>query len=169
VPHDGFDPFEPRRISRMPLPQDAPEDAPEEAPERSAEPPAPAEEQPAAPSFVCDPAPCDGAECAALARNQAIRLASAACARVLHLAFLRNPFFIARFVDDAIRAAGGEANARIRLRPEAATLCAGRVKCEIVADAALSPGEVVAETELGTIGATIEERARSLVRSMLDA
>jgi flagellar biosynthesis/type III secretory pathway protein FliH len=159
--HDGFEPFEPRRISRAPLPEPSPDEAPESSP---AAPRVPAEEQPEAPSAACD-----RAACASLVRNQAIQLASAACARALHVAFLRNPFFIARFVDDAIRAAGGEANARVRLRPDAAALCASRVKSEIIADDALSLGEVVAETELGTISATIEERAHTLVRSVFDA
>lgn len=111
---------------------------------------------------------CDPAACAIRVREQAIALAGQACARALREAIARNPLFVARFVDDALLAAGQSAVARVRLCPDAAAACAGRVRCEVVADGAMSPGEVVIETQGGAIRATLDERAHALARAAAD-
>ena len=102
-------------------------------------------------------------------RALAIRLAGEACARALHQAIARNPLFVARFVDDALRAAGGQNGARARVRHEAAAACANRVRCDLASDDALAPGEVVVETASGSVRATLEDRAQILVRAAADA
>jgi len=122
---------------------------------------APLAAQPVQPKYDSD-------ACAAAVREEAIRLAGLACARALHEAIARNPLFVTRFVEDALRASGDTSRARVRLRPVEASTCAGAVKCDVVADDALEPGEVVVECDRGTVRATIEERARRLARAAAD-
>jgi len=160
-----FVPFVPRRVRRSPLtdveppsapaPSDSENDAMRAAPSLPAQPPF---------ALACDPA-----GRAAAVREEAVRLAGLACARALHEAIARNPLFVTRFVEDALRASGDTSRARVRLRPVEASTCAGAVKCDVVADDALEPGEVVVECDRGTVRATIEERARRLARAAADA
>lgn len=104
----------------------------------------------------------------ALVRARAIELAGVACARALHAAVARNRLFVARFVDDAIAAAGKSSAKRVRLSPDDAAAIAGRVGADVVADPAVEAGEVVVETPSGSVRATIEERSASLVRAAAD-
>jgi flagellar biosynthesis/type III secretory pathway protein FliH len=110
----------------------------------------------------------DPSECEAAIRERAIRMAGIACARALHEAIARNPLFVARFVDDALAAFGDAKRARVRLSPADAVVCAGTVRCDVVADDALAPGEVVVESDVGSLRASIEARAERLARAAAD-
>jgi len=165
APQSGeFVPFVPRRVGRSPLtdveppsapaPSDSENDAMRAAPSLPAQPPF---------ALACDPA-----GRAAAVREEAVRLAGLACARALHEAIARNPLFVVRFVDDALRASGEMKDACVRLRPVDAATCADAVKCDVVADDALEPGEVVVESECGTVRSSIEERATRLVLAAAD-
>jgi hypothetical protein len=112
--------------------------------------------------------PCREASCAARVRERAIELAGEACARALHEAIAKNPLFVARFVDDAIEAAGRTSAKRVRLSPADAAACSGRVAIDVVADETVASGEVVVESANGTAGATIDRRAELLVRAMAE-
>jgi hypothetical protein len=101
-------------------------------------------------------------------RSSAIRLAASACARALHVAIARNPLFVARFVDDALRAMRTESSPRARLHPRFAIPCAPLIGCELVSDESLEPGEVILEAAGTRLSATLEERALDLVRSIAD-
>ena len=105
---------------------------------------------------------------AALIRERAIELAGAACAQALHAAIARNPLFVARFVDDAIEAAGRSSARRVRLSPADAAACGGRIAVDIIADDTMARGEVAVECANGTVGATIDRRAELLVRAIAD-
>ena len=111
----------------------------------------------------------DPSEFEAAIRERAIRLAGIACARALHEAIARNPLFVVRFVDDALAASGDAKGARVRLSAPDAAVCAGVVRCDVVADDALAPGEVVVESDGGSLRASIETRAERLVRAAADA
>lgn len=100
----------------------------------------------------------------ALVREQAIGIAGKACARALHAAIARNPLFIARFVEDAI-AAAGPSPTRVRLSPADAQACGAFVDAEVVADRLVARGEVVVDTADGSVRATIEKRCAILVRA----
>jgi hypothetical protein len=102
---------------------------------------------------------------AARIRAAAIGLAAAACARALRYAVDRNPRLLARFVDDALRAAGSPQHAIVLLAPSAVTSACEPGDHDYVADASLSPGDVFVECADGTLGATIEQRAEGLVRA----
>jgi hypothetical protein len=97
-------------------------------------------------------------------RAAAIELAATACARALRYAVDRNPRLVARFVDDALRAAGGPHNAVIRVAPAVAAVGAESQEHDFVADPSLAPGDVFIDSAAGTVGATVEERAALLVR-----
>ena len=112
---------------------------------------------------------CDSSMCVATLRKLAIALAAKACARALHEAIARNPLFVVRFVDDALRAAGFEDSATVRLCAVDASACAYRLRGDVIADATLARGEVIVELAGGSIGASIEERAAGLVRAAADA
>ena len=108
----------------------------------------------------------DPERCDAVVRERAIELAAEACAQALHLAIARNPLFVARFVDDAMRAVGAGQAKAVRLHPASASMCS--VGCEIVADPTLESGEVVVDTATGSMHATIAQRADLLVRAVAD-
>jgi Flagellar assembly protein FliH len=94
-------------------------------------------------------------------RNEAVRLAAIACGRALRHAVMMHPAVIARFVDDAIEAAG-HPHARIRLHPDSvATIVVP--DHELIADERLSPGDVMVECDGTSVGATLIERASLLV------
>lgn len=157
---EPFEPFEPRRLDRLAVVSSV-----SQAEDPSAD---EAETDDSQGDEVRDMAvlpPCDPAACSAAVRAMAVRLASLACARALREAVARNPLFVARFVDDALRATGDSAKAKARLNPGDARLCAGAVRCDIVADAELERGHVIVQTDSGTIEATIDERASILVRA----
>jgi len=97
-------------------------------------------------------------------RAVAIDLAATACARALHYAIDRNPRLVARFVDDALRAAGNPRNAVVRVAPAVTAVGAASRQHDFVADPSLAPGDVSIECAEGTVGATVEERAALLVR-----
>jgi hypothetical protein len=103
---------------------------------------------------------------AARIRATAIRIAAAACARALHYAVDRNPRLVARFVDDALRAAGGPHNAVVRVAPSATSVGAASKEHDFVADSSLNAGDVFVDCAGGTLGATLEERAELLVRAV---
>jgi len=98
-------------------------------------------------------------------RAAAVDLAAAACARALRYAVDRNPRLLARFVDDALRAAGSPKSATVRVAPPTAIAAAATMKYDVVADSTLSPGDVFIDCDAGELGATIEERAARLVRA----
>jgi hypothetical protein len=110
----------------------------------------------------------DAAACAQALRETAIRLASHACARALRVAIARNPLFVARFVDDALGALRAKSGACARLHPEDAAACSHLVQCQVIADASLSPGEVIVEGDGSRIHATTDGRAEILVRAIAD-
>jgi hypothetical protein len=97
-------------------------------------------------------------------RATAIRIAAAACARALRYAVDRNPRLVARFVDEALRAAGGPRDAIVRVAPAVASAGVASRDHDLVADLSLSPGDVFIDCAAGTLGATLDERAELLVR-----
>ena len=101
-------------------------------------------------------------------RERAIEIAGAACARALHEAIARNRLFVARFVDDAIAAAGPSTVHRVRLSPKDAAVCGGRSCVDVVADATVASGEVIVESPAGAVRSTIEERCAVLARAAAD-
>ena len=103
---------------------------------------------------------------AACIRAAAIRYAAAACARALRYAIDRNPRLIARFVDDALRAAGSPHNAVVRVAPAVTSVGAASKEHDFVADSSLAPGDVFVDCPAGTLGAMLEERAELLVRAV---
>jgi hypothetical protein len=103
---------------------------------------------------------------AARIRSAAIGLAAAACARALRYAIDRNPRLLARFVDDALRAAGGPQHATVRLAASAPLSGGEPGDHDFITDASLSPGDVFVDCADGTLGATIEQRAQGLVRAV---
>lgn len=98
-------------------------------------------------------------------RDLAIELAAAACARALRYAVDRNPRLLARFVDDALRAAGNPKDAVVRVATPTAFTGDHPGTHALVADPSLSAGDVFVTCDAGTLGATIEERAALLVRA----
>jgi hypothetical protein len=102
---------------------------------------------------------------AACIRVAAIRFAAAACARALRYAVDRNPHLVARFVDEALRAAGIPHNAVVRVAPSVTFAGALSKEHDFVADSSLTPGDVFIDYAAGTLGATLEERAELLVRA----
>ncbi len=112
---------------------------------------------------------CDETQVAASVRERAIKIAGEACARALREAIARNRLFVARFVDDAIEAAGPGSSRTVRLSPIDAAACQGRLGTSVVADEGVAPGEVVVETEHGKITATVDQRALLLVRAVADS
>lgn len=104
---------------------------------------------------------------AGLVRAAAISVAASACARALRYAIDRNPRLIARFVDDALAAAGvlsGVTTVRVAAG-SAAHVTPDRSPAAITEDAALNPGDVFVISDHGVVGATLEERAHLLVRA----
>ena len=97
-------------------------------------------------------------------RNEAIRLAAIACGCALRHAVMLHPAVIARFVDDALAAAGHPAHARICVHPDsiAAITAPGHDR---IADDRLSPGDVTVVCDDTSVGATLLERASLLVRA----
>jgi len=83
----------------------------------------------------------------------------------LRYAVDRNPRLLARFVDDALRAAGSPKTATVRVAPATATAAGASTKHDVVADDTLSLGDVLVDCDAGVLGATIEERAARLVRA----
>jgi hypothetical protein len=103
---------------------------------------------------------------AAIIRATAIRIAAAACARALGYAVDRNPRLVARFVEEALRAAGGPHNAVVRVAQAVTTVGSEAREHDFVADPSLAPGDVFVDCAAGTIGATLRERADILVRAV---
>lgn len=103
---------------------------------------------------------------AACVRAAAIQFAAEACARALHYAVDRNPHLVARFVDDALRAAGSPGNAVVRVAPAATSVGIASRQHDFVADTSLGIGDVFIDSASGTLGATLEERAELLVRAV---
>ncbi|HYK53732.1 MAG TPA: FliH/SctL family protein [Candidatus Eremiobacteraceae bacterium] len=179
---DGFQPFVPRVVSRRTRTDVSNVEASnngrcdgELSPVldlHASEPSAPASQLPFEPRVEpvrTEPLGCDESRCAKFVREHAIRLAGEACARALHKAIARNPLFVARFVDDAIEAAGRATCKRVRLSPADAASCSGRIALDVVADERLVAGEVVVETTGGTVEATIDRRAVLLARAAADS
>jgi len=106
---------------------------------------------------------------AAELRNEATRFAAMACARALRTALAEDPETIARFVDDAMRACGRFAQVSVRLNPEDAAAFHPRRDLDVTADAMLERGQVVVETDGGSVAATLDERAMLLARAVADA
>jgi hypothetical protein len=159
---DVFEPFVPRRIERHAV---SASDATPAAMLLVPKPEPPVQGINDSPSAVLATPPRDPLVCSAAVRAMAIRLASAACARALREAVARNPLFVARFVDEALRAAGDPADASVRLSPSDARLCAGFIRCDTIADTGLERGHVIVHAPSGAIEATIDERASTLVRA----
>jgi len=179
---NGFTPFEPRVVIVRPRAQATPLDPGSDAVrEESVSPASPqsVENVLSVPDALdqTDPAEdredeakcCDEARTAASVRERAIKIAGEACARALREAIARNPLFVARFVDDAIEAAGSGSGKVVRLSPVDATACRGRLAMSVVSDEGVASGEVVVETAHGTVAATIDQRAQLLVRAVADS
>jgi len=113
--------------------------------------------------------PCEPKACAIAVRDLAIRLAAQACAQALGVAVARNPLFVARFVDAALRAAGRPEASTVRLNPADALACSAAIACDVVADESIERGSVIVDTGDGAVGGALEERALLLVRSAADA
>lgn len=79
-------------------------------------------------------------------REEAIRIAVAACAMALRDTAKRYPGAIARFVDDALRAAGVTDRAQLQARPQCS-----------------DDGDVELRVAAGSVGASVDDRARVLV------
>lgn len=182
MPDTGFVPFAPRRLCSA---SDSARNASDDpaAGHGEAEPQEPIAEsgtldEPAAvesetiiadePSTALDPS--RGHNCAdvdaACIRAAAIRFAADACARALHYAVDRNPRLVARFVDEALRAAGSPHNAVVRVAPGATSVGVASKEHDFVADSSLEMGDVFIDCATGTLGATLEERAELLVRAV---
>lgn len=179
---DGFAPFVPRVVVVRPQAQATPIDPGNNAVTEESASPAldkPVEEVQSAPVAIAPAVPaefrndeakcCEEAHSAASVRERAIRIAGEACARALREAIARNPLFVARFVDDAIEAAGRGSGKTVRLSPVDAAACRGRVATSVVADEGVAAGEVVVETAHGNVAATIDQRAQLLVRAVADS
>src|SRR5450755_509343 len=171
---DAFEPFSPRRrVAATAARPTAPEEqaALPEFPTDTATPvaaAADAEPLPSAatlspPNEIAQPLVASDEECI---RTAAIELAAVACARALRYALDRNPRLLARFVDDALRAAGAPMRAIVRVAPTQTSVLADACAHEIVADPALSLGDVFIDCAAGTLGATVDERAALLVRAL---
>jgi hypothetical protein len=122
-----------------------------------------------APMVAAGPDRADAESCdtdAAVIRATAIRIAAAACARALGYAVNRNPRLVARFVDEALRAAGSPHNAVVRVAPAVTTVGPEAREHDFVADPSLAPGDVFIDCAAGAIGATLRERADILVRAV---
>ena len=140
-------------------------------------------EHPDAPPLRAEPAPTqelagsnepqgallgDPAACRARLREEAIRIAGSACARALGTAVARNPLFVARFVDEALRALGDPPGACIRVNPVIAPIVSGADRV-VTSDESLKAGDVRVEYGGASVGATLEERASLLARAIADA
>ena len=101
-------------------------------------------------------------------RTLAVRLAADACARALGHAVAKNPLFVVRFVNAAIAAAGWPQRAVARLCEHDAEVCRGFLAIDTRPDSTLGPGDVILETDGGSVRATLAERAHLLVRSAAD-
>jgi len=95
-------------------------------------------------------------------RNEAIRLAAIACGRALRHAVMLHPAIIARFVDDAIEAAGYPAHARIRVHADSVAAITAPDH-DRIAHERLSPGDGTVECDGTSVGATLLKRASLLV------
>ena len=104
-----------------------------------------------------------------LLRELATRLAADACARALRHALAKNPLFIARFVEDAIVAAGSAVPRVIRLCSADATALGHPKDGRVQIDDRLTSGDVVLATAEGVLEATLGDRALMLVRAAADA
>lgn len=111
----------------------------------------------------------DGEERAAVLREEAIRFAAIATARALRVGLAADTAALTRYVDDALQACGRVTRARIRLHPSDATLYRPRRDVDVVADPSSARGEIVVETEAGSVHATIENRAALLARAAAHA
>jgi len=165
-----FEPFVPRRVHcAQALADDAtPIDPPDDHL-------TPTDSDPDAAStaeIVAVPAPPRPAECESCSvelRQRIIALAAEACARALKCAIVRNPLFVARFVDGALAMMGSVEGATVALHPDDARACADAVACDVSADGSLERGTVIVRVAGSSIGATIEERAELLVQAAADA
>jgi hypothetical protein len=111
----------------------------------------------------------DEEERAAALREEAIRFASIALARALRVTLAENAAALSRYVDDALSACGRVERARVRLHPSDAACYRPRRDVEIIADASQARGDVVVETDVGMVCATLEERAALLARAAAHA
>lgn len=111
----------------------------------------------------------DDEERAAAVREDAIRFAAIATARALRVALAADAGALTRYVDDALQACGRVARPRVRLHPADAASYRPRSDVDIVADPSSARGEVIVETEVGAVHATIENRAALLARAAAHA
>jgi len=112
------------------------------------------------------PDACEGEEeRLAQIREEAIRFASIATARALRSALTNDALALTRYVDDALRACGRFDRATVRLHPADVGHYRPRSDVEVVADASSIRGEVIVETDAGSVRAVIEDRAALLARA----
>jgi hypothetical protein len=183
MPDSRFVPLAPRRLQREhassraeienPVPVGAADDQSCEVPQepRSQQEPRPLQEPAVhlAPIVAAGQDRAEAESCdtnAAIIRATAIRIAAAACARALGYAVDRNPRLVARFVEEALRAAGSPHNAVVRVAQAVTTVGSEAREHDFVADPSLAPGDVFVDCAAGTIGATLRERADILVRAV---
>lgn len=168
---DGFAPFVPRIVVVRRQAEAIPPSTASAAGSEEEVLPAPAQPDPKPPVEVRDEeARCRGEErTVESVRELAIKIAGEACARALREAIAKNPLFVARFVDDAMEAAGRGSGNTVRLSPVDAVSCRGRLAMSVVADSGVAPGEVVVETPHGIVTASIDQRAYLLVRAVADS
>jgi len=111
---------------------------------------------------------CAGAAIEAVTRARAVELAIAATGQALRGAVAMDASAIARFVDDAVAAAGEYPMECCRLNPEDARAVAGG-GLRVVADPSIERGGLLLEGSGVRIGASLGERAELLVRREADA
>jgi len=98
-------------------------------------------------------------------REEAIRFAAIATSRALRSALENDAVALTKYVDDALRACGRFGRARVRLHPADVSHYRPRSDVEVVADDTCACGEVVVETEAGSVRGVIDDRAALLARA----
>ncbi len=97
---------------------------------------------------------------------EALRIAEIACLRILKHALDEQPRLIEAFVADAFAAAGSPEHARIGINSGVVLSQQPACAAGVNENAHLLPGEVTIESNLGTLSATLEERAHLVVRAI---
>src|ERR1700737_4291993 len=100
---------------------------------------------------------------AASLREEAIRIATQACALAMRTSLANKAEFVSRLVDEALELCGGLEVCAVRLHPrDAAGVDAGVAAVE--SDESLERGDVVVATTAGLLQTSIDERATLLTR-----
>jgi hypothetical protein len=96
-------------------------------------------------------------------REEAIRIATQACALAMRTSVANDAAFVSRLVDEALELCGGLEVCAVRLHPQdAASVDAGAAAIE--SDESVERGNVVVATTAGSLQTSIDERATLLAR-----